>query len=520
MKKKNKRLYNIACACALLLATASCGSDYLSVSSGGQIEQDAVYATTTSLQNAVNGIARLMTVQIKDVKWNGEGSIKTWYGNFLGGDYYRNNYTALAPIVNGNYMQDPTSQYDEYPWYYYYKLISNANPIISHANAAQGELSDKQFIKAQALTYRAYSYMMLVQFYCKRWSDSGNGSSSGVALRLDESNGEIPLSTLAQCYEQIYKDLDTAIELYKLSDKDRAKGTSYLPNLNAAYAVYARAAINREDWKTARQYAQLACEGYPLMSNEEYKDGGFNTANQEWIWSVYSNEQESIYYYQFFACEGSNTTSSSYLSRPAGISKELYQQIPATDIRREMFLDPKNDAYTASNNYAGATLKARAFADYGSKLNAKSYIFAYMQLKQQAKIAPGVGEINLFRSAEMYLIEAEADCHLDKEQEARDLLVALNKTSGRDPEYTCDKTGEALLEEVRLYNRIELWGEGHDWFNLKRWGLPLVRHSAKNGGTFPSQFAITTNPEDKEGWTWIIPSNETDFNPAIDNSLE
>jgi len=518
--KKIKKISKIAAVCALMLATTSCGSDYLNVSSGSKIEQDDVYATTASLQNAVNGISRLMTVQIKDVKWNGEGSIKTWYGNFLGGDYYRNNYTALAPIVNGNYMQDPTSQYDAYPWYYYYKLISNANPIILHVDAAQGELTDKQFIKAQALTYRAYCYMMLVQFYSKRWSDSNNGASSGVVLRLDESNGEKPLSTLAQCYEQIYKDLDAAISLYKQSGKDRATGVNYLPNLHAAYAVYARAALNREDWATARTYAQLAREGYPLMTNKEYKDGGFNTANSEWIWSVYSNEQEAISTYQYFACEGSNTSYTAYSTRPAGISKELYEQIPTTDIRREMFLDPKGDDYTASNNYAGTALKTRAFTDYGSKLNNNSYIFAYMQLKQQAKFLPGVGEINLFRSAEMYLIEAEADCHLEQEAEARALLVELNKTSGRNPEYTCDKTGTALLDEVRLYNRIELWGEGHDWFNLKRWGLPLVRHSAAQGGTFPSQFAITLQPEDKEGWTWIIPSNETDFNPAIDKTLE
>ncbi len=517
---KRQKIYNIAAACALLLATASCGSDYLNVKSGGQIEQDQVYGTTTGLKNALNGISRLMTVQMKDVKWNGEGSIKTWYGNFLGNDYYRNNYTALAPIVNGNYMQDPTSQYDEYPWFYYYKLISNANPIIMHALNAQGEQTDKQFVKAQALTYRAYSYMMLVQIYAKRWSDSNNGATSGVVLRLDDSNGDIPLSTLAQCYEQIYSDLDEAIRLYKASGEDRGEGINYLPNINAAYAVYARAAINREDWTNAKKYAQLAREGYPLMSNQEYKDGGFNTANPEWIWSVYSNEQESIYYYQFFACEGSNTSYSSYTSRPAGMSKELYNQIPATDIRREMFLDPKSDKYTASNNYAGASLKARAFRDYGTKLNAKSYIFAYMQLKQQAKVAPGVGEFNLFRSAEMYLIEAEADCHLHQDAEAQALLVELNKTSGRDIAYTCTKTGEDLLNEVRLYYRIELWGEGHDWFNYKRWGLPIERHDTKKGGSFPTNFAITVNPEDKEGWTWVIPNNETEFNPEIDKTLE
>lgn len=503
-----------------MLLTTSCGSDYLDVESGSGIDKDKTLSTTTGLQYAVNGISRLMTMQYKDVKWNGEGSIKTWYGNFLGNDYYRNNYTALAPIVNGTYMQDPTSQYDEYPWFYYYKLISNANAILDNVDNAQGATADKQFIKAQALTYRAYSYMMLVQIYSKRWMDSNNGATSGVVLRLDESrDNNKPVATLAQCYKQIYDDLDEAISLYGQSGKKRASGRSYLPDANAAYAVYARAAINREDWQNARKYAQLARNGFPLMTNDEYQDGGFNTSNREWIWSVYSDLQESIYYYQFFACEGSNTSYSSFISRPAGISKELYAQIPATDIRKDMFLDPKDMKYTASNNYGSAALRTYAFSQYGSKLNSGSYIFAYMQLKQQAAASPGVGELNLFRSAEMYLIEAEADCHLGNEADARNLLVELNKTSGRDPEYACDKTGDDLLNEVRLYNRIELWGEGHDWFNYKRWGLPIERHAASKGGTFPSSFAITVKPEDNNGWTWIIPNQESEFNPSADGSL-
>ncbi len=443
-------IYTIIAVCALLLTT-SCASDYLDVSSGSGIDKDKALSTTADLQYAVNGLSRLMTMQYKDVKWNGEGSIKTWYGNFLGNDYYRNNYSALAPIVNGNYMQDPTSQYDEYPWFYYYKIISNANAIIANVDKAQGEQQEKQFLKAQALTYRGYCYMMLVQIYATRWMDSNNGATNGVVLRLDESRDDNKsLSTLAECYKQIYTDLDQAIDLFVQSGKKRASGCNYLPDVSAAYAVYARAAINREDWTNARQYAQLAREGYQLMSNDEYVDGGFNEVNKEWIWSVYSDQQESLYNYQYFAFEGSNTTYTSFLSRPAAISKELYNLIPETDIRRGMFLDPKTDAYTASNNYAGKVLMNRAFSEYGDKLNAKSYIFAYMQFKQQAKITPGVGEINLFRAAEMYLIEAEADCHLGNEDEARNLLVQLTKNSGRDSEYSCDKTGDALLEEQSL----------------------------------------------------------------------
>lgn len=83
--------------------------------------------------------------------------------------------------------------------------------------------------------------------------------------------------------------------------------------------------------------------------------------------------------------------------------------------------------------------------------------------------------MNNFRSAEMYLIEAEANCHLgNKDTETQNLLIELNRTSGRNTAYTCTKTGDELLEEVKLYRRIELWGEGFDWFDYKRWKESIV----------------------------------------------
>ena len=114
----------------------------------------------------------------------------------------------------------------------------------------------------------------------------------------------------------------------------------------------------------------------------------------------------------------------------------------------------------------------------------------------------------IFRSSEMLLIEAEAECMMGNNTKAQSALVALNKTSGRDPQYTCTKTGAELLNEIKLYRRIELWGEGFDWFDLKRWKQPLVRHTYEDGGNFLSNFAVTINPDEKNNWTYVIPSPE------------
>ena len=129
----------------------------------------------------------------------------------------------------------------------------------------------------------------------------------------------------------------------------------------------------------------------------------------------------------------------------------------------------------------------------------------------------GAMPFNLFRSSEMYLIEAEANCHLTpaKETEARQLLEELIADSGRDPEYTCDKSGQALLEEIKFYRRIELWGEGFSWFDYKRRKDTIVRHTFQDGGNYTINTAVTIRPEDANHWTWVIPAKEYEYNNAI-----
>lgn len=499
-----------------VLLTTSCGADYFDMKPNQSVSTENIFETTDNVKLAVNGLAKIMTSQYLGTKgFNGEGTIRTFYGNYPGNDYQKCNLTGWDGVINSDYMSKPTSKYDYYPWYYYYKIIANANAVICRTDEAAGDELEKMFLKAQALTFRAYAFSQLVQLYAKRWMDSDNGTSRGVVLRLDESKDDMPTSTLGECYAQIYQDLDDAINMFVASGKDRDKDEKYLPNLGVAYAVYAKAALNREDWETAATYAKLARQGYVLMSNEEYLDGGFNTCNDEWIWEVYSSEEETLYYYQYFAYEGSNSSSSSYRTYPAAISKELFVKIPSSDVRRSMFLDPKKDKYTASSGKAGSTLSKRAKSEYSGKLDGESSIFAYMQFKQQAKAQPGVGEFAIFRAAEMYLIEAEADYHLGKEEEAQNLLMELNKTSGRNEKYTCTMKGDQLLDEVRLYYRIEMWGEGRDWFNYKRWGLPIERHTADDGGSFHAAFAVTNKPSANNGWTWVIPSKEIDYNSDI-----
>ena len=499
-----------------ILGLTSCGSDYLETAPQNAEGTEVMVGSAENAALIINGMCKAMTTQYCSTQgFNGEGCIKTFYGNYPGQDCQKCNYTTRLDAINQTSHLNETWIYNYFAWYYYYKQISNANSIICNIDNATGSDESKAFVKAQALTFRAYAFFMLSQIYCHRWSDE-QGNTNGIVLRIDQSTGDQPLATLAETYEQIYADLDEAISLYQKCGLDRGDDEFYKPNIDVAYAVYARAALTRQDWANAAKYAALARANYSIMTNDQYK-GGFNTANKEWIWGVYEASDQTIYYYAFFAYQGANSGASQTKNYPLAISKELIDQIPETDTRRWLYLVPSASEVAECNDAGRSTktLYTRARKEYGSRMNSASLVFAYMQYKFQCSYANG-GHFPLIRAAEMYYVEAEADYHLGKTAEAQQLIYEANKT--RDASYAkSTKTGESLLNEIKLYRRFDLWGEGYDWFDCKRWGTTISRKSWADGGSWMKAYAITLGPTDANQWTWVIPARETDYNGALKN---
>lgn len=105
---------------------------------------------------------------------------------------------------------------------------------------------------------------------------------------------------------------------------------------------------------------------------------------------------------------------------------------------------------------------------------------------------------------------------LSDEPGSQQALIALNKDSGRDPSYTNTKTGADLFNEIKTYSAIELWGEGFDWLDLKRWGDSVKQNNYANEGNFVSTLDVTYGPTEKNNWVWKIPEKETDYNKALE----
>lgn len=114
----------------------------------------------------------------------------------------------------------------------------------------------------------------------------------------------------------------------------------------------------------------------------------------------------------------------------------------------------------------------------------------------------------------MLLIEAEANYYLNNIEDAQKALITLNAGTGRDANYTCTKTGTELLQEIKQYRRLELWGEGFSWYDCKHWGDKVVRKGFDEGGNYHSSVEGTYGA-DNTFWKWIIPQRESDYNSAI-----
>lgn len=527
---------------ALMLAATGCDSDYLNQTSvGADVDDSVIFNSLDNVKKAVNGIALLQTQRYSVPGCNGEGTLKTWFNEYTGQDYIKPAMYSWNTTMNLTLYNQTGRPQNFFAWQYCYMQIVNANRILNKIDEVPGNAHERNLYKAQTLVYRAYAYSNLVKYYSRRWSDK-QGDCRGVILRLEPTSDPMPATSLKAVYAQIYDDLDLAIQLFTTSKQngyDRAANEKYLPNIDVAYAVYSRAALNREDWSTALSMAENAMKNYSIMGIDDYK-AGFNAPNNEWIWEAYNDASQTVFTYGFFAYNASNSGAANCYKYPIVINRELANQIPSNDTRLYLFGMPTDEelqefdamaqAGDGFNNNTGAVTKGKFFNriknDYKSRLSMEAgletLIFPYMSFKYLTVAgSSGDGQLCLFRKAEMLYNAAEAAYMLNQAGKAQDYLAQAVEPYQEG--YTCSKTGENLLNEIKLYRRFDLYGEGFSWFDCKRWGIPMVRHTWQEGGNWPYQLAgdasVPTNgnygPDARNNWTLFYPIYETDFNDLV-----
>lgn len=477
-----KRIFITICSVAMVLTIlSSCKKEYLETAPTGSVPSTGVFTSTEGAYVALNGTYRYMWNSLSnhgnfgqkaaDLTMDLMGNDMAIHGTSYGWFNAENRFTAhLSPAAGTR---------SSLTWEYYYRVINNANIIIKNIDGASGSAVDKDNIKGQALALRAYNYFYLVNLFQHTYK--GNEDKPGVPLYTEPIITGKPRGKVSDVYTQIIADLKAAETL--LAGKTK-KQFAHI-NQATVKGIYARVALQMEDYPTAALKASEARASSPLMTNTQYTSG-FSVKNGEWIWGLEIPNDQATIFASFFSHFDANTLSYAQLGMQKKITKDLYDQIPDGDIRKSTFRTPG----TASSTFPDYSQNKFRLPTAGSW--AADYI--------------------LLRSAEMYLIEAESHARLNDPVKAKAALDALIKP--RNAAYVAPSTAPELLTEALLQRRIELWGEGFSLLDLKRLKLPLNRASG-TGNHVPAIAVIYTLPVGDKDWLFRIPQSEIDASDAI-----
>jgi hypothetical protein len=472
----------------VVLFLSACKKEFLETKPTTAVDAGSAITTVENARASLNGIHRSMFNSYGSQGSFGEGTNKL-NADVLGEDYVFSGQSNSWFLSTYRWIDHRNANGGStFPYTFYYRVISNANVIINGIDKTVGQPADKNSMLGQALAYRAWSYFNLVQLYGKRFVKGEANNGLGVPLVLTNTTDPQPRATVAEVYTQINKDLNTAAGILTTSRADKS-------NLNSSVVlgIQARVALTQQDWATAATKAAAARTGYTLMNTAaQFADGSSTGSNTEWMWASSQIDDQTEYFTAYLAYISYNFNSTNIRTNPKLISRSLYTTMDAADLRRALWVV----APTTANSVTPPG---------GSRV-------AYMNQKFKAKSdANSVGDISYMRAAEMFLIEAEALALNDQEAASKLVFTTFMKT--RIPTYVSSSaSGTAYLTEIMNSRRVELWGEGFRFYDLKRLNQALNR----NGSNHNSALAVSMDvAAGHASWQWLIPQSEINANPLV-----
>ena len=373
-----------------------------------------------------------------------------------------------------NDNREPTYTRTTFSWEFPYYLINQINQLIKGVknSTSLSDLEKDEFL-GQAYAMRGFYYFQLAMEFQHTYSY--DLSLPAPPIYNEPAIEGKAMSTLGELYDFILADLNAAVETAPASRINK----SYI-NQNVAYAILARVHQVMGNWQEAANAASIARQGYPL--NPVQYGLGFDDMNaSEWIWAMPQRDDQTNYFYIAPHAFTDNINDGYGL---AFWNKEFVSLFSPTDVRNT-FIDLYN---VGDSDLYYARASSKFTFDFSS-------------------------DIPIIRSPEMLLIEIEANARLGKEGEAANMLLTLQQN--RDPDAVASgNTGDALIEEILVERRKELYGEmGVEWFDAKRLRRGITRTGNHRVGSTANLL-----PDDKKFFL-KIPQKEIDANDLIDDSV-
>lgn len=434
------------------MSLSSCGNDWLDLEPSTSVPTRV--ETISDVEFTLNGI--YSTMQSSDA-YSGR---LVYYGDVTGDDMQAvssTKRTANAYLYGFTKSNSPSSY-----WRVPYEIIQNCNMILTNVDAiavGDDEKAEMDDYKGQALAIRGMALFDLTKLYGYPYT-MDNGESLGACIVTDvlDKCAMPQRSTVAQCYNQILKDLEASVDLL---GEDFNKGKF---NKWAALTLLSRVYLYHGDNQKAFDAAKKAIEGaegkgYKLWSYEEYPSAWGNDASA-------LNPGEVLFEIVNLTTDSPGKESLGYLNSPDG----YYDVCVTASFYNEMVKD-KNDARYKIINIATKG-KYESSSIYG-----RGYINKY-----QPQQGEGIEDANipLIRLSEAYLNAAEAAAKLteagtDKNDDAVKYLKKIVERA--NPAKTIEDGTIVTLDQVLEERRKELVGEGQRMFDLLRNGKVIERKS-------------------------------------------
>ncbi len=387
-------------------------------------------------------------------------------------------YQWQPDMVDFNGFQERINENPSETMYYqFYMKIKGCNAVLDLIDSAIGSDEQRDRVKAEALAIRALLYFQLVNIYGEPYNY--NKESLGVPLKLDAnlSNEPIARSTVADAYEKVI--VPDLVEAARLMDPLPFVEHNYRINQPAIHIILSRVYLYMERYQDC------------VDEVEKAMDFGIRVMN---LLTEFNPADATMYGFAPFT-----------YSNP----EVLWMFGPSPRVENSGYkpgLNPDFQALWDSTNdlrYTMFKLSAPAATSTTDYDNSNFYItkpYSSMELCQ------------LVRTSEAVLNAMEANALLGNETEA---LQALNDfRATRITGYTAESlAGEELLKAIRTERRKELCYEGHRWFDLRRQGMPEIRHTYRpeQGG----QDYVYTLRKNDPMYTLPLPSCILEQNSAL-----
>lgn len=370
---------------------------------------------------------------------------------------------------------------EPYCWNQYYSFLGPINLVIDGIRTAEGDNEDlRHYVLGEALTWRAYSYFKLLQYFSPY-----KNNQYGIPVYLkptDDIGNTMPKrNTQQEVFTQLLTDCNEALNLLKKTPSNEWNCAWREDFLNAMMAsIYTWKAMSgaaeTSDWTNAEKCATIAIKGRTLTNSPNILRQMFDSRNVS-----SSNSMQSDEFY-FRIIDGNNGQVFNYVTAyyqgslvDGSVNAQYYLAFRDNDIRKNIYFTSDG---TQSDKYNLLGLGGSFSSSRG-------------------------GCLLPFRLAEMYLIKAEALARQGKTGEAKQILETFKQAR-----YTSDielpNDSERILQEILNERVREFYMENdYRWLDMKRLGIRVER--TINGEK------VTLEPDDFR-YSFPIPAKEIQLN--------